>query len=160
MMATKNVEELAIELGRCMTEIKNHLRQFIQAKIKEDNINLTYEMLELLACLWNKDGINQQELADITIKDKSSMTYLVDNLVKRNMVTRVADENDRRNNLIYLTAKGRGLQKRLHPWVLEMYGKATSGLCCAEVEESLLLMRKMIGNMKCPTPIPAAPPAQ
>jgi len=150
-MGTKNVEELAVELGRCMTEMKNHLRQFIQAKIKEENIDLTFEMLELLACLWNKDGINQQELADITIKDKSSMTYLVDNLVKRNMVTRVADENDRRNNLIYLTKQGRALQTTLHPWVLEMYGKATADLCCADIEGSLTIMRKMIGNMKCPS---------
>lgn len=150
MMVTKNVEELAVELGRCMTEMKNHLRQFIQAKIKEDNIDLTFEMLELLACLWNKDGINQQELADITIKDKSSMTYLLDNLVKRNMVTRVADENDRRNNLIFLTPQGRELQQRLSPWVMEMYAKATADICCADVETSLVLLRKMIGNMKCP----------
>ena len=149
MTATKNVEELAIELGRCMTEMKNHLRQFIQAKIKENNIDLTFEMLELLACLWNKDGINQQELADITIKDKSSMTYLVDNLVKRGMVSRVPDDNDRRNNLIFLTKEGKSLQKKLHPWVLEMYGKATADVCCADIEESLLLLRKMIGNMKC-----------
>src|SRR5919206_3993343 len=100
-MATKGITELALELGRAMTEMKNHMRQFIQAKIKESGINLTFEMLEIMACLWNKDGINQQELADITIKDKSSMTYLVDNLAKHNMVTRMPDENDRRNNLIF-----------------------------------------------------------
>ncbi|HWB28799.1 MAG TPA: MarR family transcriptional regulator [Chitinophagaceae bacterium] len=149
-MKTKNVEELAIELGRCMTEMKNYLRQFIQAKIKEDNINLTFEMLEILGCLWNRDGINQQELANITIKDKSSMTYLVDNLVKRNMIKRVPDENDRRNNLIYLTKEGKELQTRLYPWVVEMYAKATADVCCADVEGSLTLMKKMIGNMQCP----------
>src|ERR1700722_9754253 len=110
VMATENISELSLELGRAMTEMKNYLRQFIQSKIKEHNISLTFEMLEILACLWQQDGINQQEITDKTIKDKSSMTYLVDNLVKRGMVKRVADKNDRRNNLIFLTKKAKLLQ--------------------------------------------------
>lgn len=147
-MATKTITELALELGRAMTEMKNYMRQFIQAKIKESGINLTFEMLEIMACLWNKDGINQQELADITIKDKSSMTYLVDNLVKRNMVTRMPDENDRRNNLILLTKEGKLLQKKLYPWLMEMYEKATVDVNISDIQSSLSLIRKMIGNMK------------
>jgi DNA-binding MarR family transcriptional regulator len=147
-MVTKNITELALELGRAMTEMKNYMRQFIQAKIKESGMNLTFEMLEIMACLWNKDGINQQELADITIKDKSSMTYLVDNLVKRNMVTRMPDENDRRNNLIFLTKEGRLLQKRLYPWLMEMYEKATVDVNVSDIQSSLSLIKRMIGNMK------------
>jgi len=147
-MATKSITELALELGRAMTEMRNYMRQFIQAKIKESGINLTFEMLEIMACLWNKDGINQQELADITIKDKSSMTYLVDNLVKRNMVTRMPDENDRRNNLIFLTKEGKLLQKKLYPWLMEMYEKATVDVNISDIQSSLLLIKKMIGNMK------------
>src|SRR5580704_525469 len=115
-MGKKNTAEMALELGRCMTEMKNFLRQHIQSKIKEHKIDISFEMIEIMACLWNKDGINQQEIADIVIKDKSSMTYLVDNLVKRNMVSRKVDEDDRRNNLIYITKQGRLLQKKLHPW--------------------------------------------
>lgn len=147
-MATKSIIELALELGRSMTEMKNCMRQFIQAKIKESGINLTFEMLEIMACLWNKDGINQQEIADITIKDKSSMTYLVDNLVKRNMVARMPDENDRRNNLIFLTKEGKLLQKKLYPWLLEMYEKATIDIDIADMQSTLALIQQMNTNMK------------
>lgn len=139
---------MALELGRCMTEMKNFLRQHIQSKIKEHRIDITFEMLEIMACLWNKDGINQQELADITIKDKSSMTYLVDNLVKRNMVSREPDTNDRRNNLICLTKEGKFLQKKLHPWILEMYDKAAFGSQQSEIEKSIKLIKRMTGNLK------------
>jgi len=147
-MATENRAELALELGRSMAEMRNYLRQFIQAKIKESGINLSFEMLEILACLWKKDGVNQQEIADLAIKDKSSMTYLVDNLAKRNMVTRVADENDRRNNLIFLTKEGRTLQKKVAPWLLEMYNKATGGIEPEDLEASITLTKKMIDNLK------------
>jgi DNA-binding MarR family transcriptional regulator len=147
-MGTKSITELALEFGRGMTELKNYMRQFIQAKIKESGINITFEMLEIMACLWTNDGINQQEIADITIKDKSSMTYLVDNLVKRNMVMRMPDENDRRNNLIFLTKEGKQLHKKIYPWLLEMYEKATIEVSTSDIESSLSLVKRMIENMK------------
>jgi DNA-binding MarR family transcriptional regulator len=105
-MTTKTKPETALEAGRAMAELRTHVRQFIQVKIKEHGINITFEMLEVMSCLWRQDGINQQEIAGITLRDKSSMTYLLDNLVKRKLVHRVEDENDRRNKLIYLQRKG------------------------------------------------------
>ena len=147
-MDTGNTTELARELGRCMIEMRNFLRQHIQYKIKEHKIDISFEMIEIMACLWNKDGINQQEISDIVIKDKSSMTYLVDNLVKRNMVTRKVDENDRRNNLIYITKEGRLLQMKLHPWIIEMYDKAAQGIQKTKISQAISLVKKMSENLK------------
>jgi DNA-binding MarR family transcriptional regulator len=147
-MKNKNVTELALDLGNLMTEMKNYLRQFIQLKIKENNINLTFEMLEVLACLWTKDGIKQQDIANITFKDKSSMTKLVDNLEKRKMIRRTADAEDRRNKLIYLTKQGKQLQEKLHPWVFEMYSKASLKINATDIKNATTLIRKMNKNLK------------
>ncbi|MFI5139083.1 MAG: hypothetical protein ACHQIM_14770 [Sphingobacteriales bacterium] len=46
-------------------------------------INITFEMPEKMACPWKKDGVNQQKCADLTLRDKSGMTQLLDNPVKR-----------------------------------------------------------------------------
>jgi DNA-binding MarR family transcriptional regulator len=81
MTVSKTKTEIALELGRAMTDLKNHLRRNIQLRIREQGIDLTFEMLEILSCLWKKDGVNQQELADLTLRDKSGITYLIDNLV-------------------------------------------------------------------------------
>jgi DNA-binding MarR family transcriptional regulator len=145
---TINTTELAPELGRCLLEMRNFLRQYIQAKIKEHKMDISFEMIEIMACLWNKDGINQQEIADIVIKEKFSMTYLVDNLVKRNMVSRKVDENDRRNNLIFITKQGRLLQKKLNPWILEMYDKAALGIQKTRITQSIQVVKKMSENLK------------
>ncbi len=145
---TSNTAELARELGRCLIEMRNFLRQYIQAKIKEHKIDISFEMIEIMACLWNKDGINQQEIADIVIKDKSSMTYLVDNLVKRNMVSRKVDADDRRNNLIYITKEGRLLQKKLNPWILEMYDQAALGIHKTKINQSIKVVKRMSENLK------------
>jgi DNA-binding MarR family transcriptional regulator len=140
--------ELAVDLGRAMSELRTYTRQQIQIKIKEHGINITYEMLEVMGCLWRKDGINQQEIADLTLRDKSSMTYLLDNLVKRGLVKRVEDENDRRNKLIYLTREGKELRGQLYPWVAEVYGMASEGVDTDSLQNSIGVLNEMINNLK------------
>src|ERR1700721_902510 len=117
----KRKNEIALELAFLMQELRNLTRRHIKKKIKDHGINLTYEMLEVMGSLWRKDGLNQQEIADRTLRDKSSMTYLLDNLIKRKLVKRLADENDRRNKLILLTKEGLALKDILYPWVAEVY---------------------------------------
>ncbi len=146
-MATVNKAEIALELGRAMQEMRNKTRQSIQLRMKENNMNLSFEMLEVLSCLWRKDGINQQEIADITLKDKSSMTYLIDNLVKREMVKRVEDGNDRRNKLIYLSDQAKNLKEQLYPWATELYAVATQDIDADELTTCLNLINKMVGNL-------------
>lgn len=146
-MTTKNIAELARELGRAHGEMRLYLRQYLQVKIKEHEVDISFELLEILAYLYRKDGVNQQELADVMVKDKSSMTYLIDSLVKREMVVRTEDPNDRRSKLIYLTAKGKQLEKKLSPWVVEIYEKATAGLKASDIQQALLLVQKMNENL-------------
>jgi DNA-binding MarR family transcriptional regulator len=147
-MATENIAELALKFGRSMTEMRNLLRQHVQEKLKVLQIDISFELLEVLSLLWRKDGVNQQELADTAVKDKSSMTYLIDNLVKRNLVTRKEDESDRRNKRIFLTDQGKQLYQRLYPPVLAMYRQATAEVDAAEIEKAISLVIKMNENLK------------
>src|SRR4051812_23936194 len=124
-MATESTAQLALEFGRSVTEMRNYVRQHLQLKIRDNELDISFELLEVLAFLWRKDGINQQELADMAVKDKSSMTYIIDNLAKRDLVLGIEDQDDRRNKRIFLTEKGKLLQKKIYPWVIEAYEKAT-----------------------------------
>jgi DNA-binding MarR family transcriptional regulator len=139
--------ELALAFGRNMNELRMQFRKYMQGKVRSLDLHLTYEMLEVMICLWRQDGVNQQLIADITLRDKSAMTYLVDNLIKRKMITRKEDERDRRNKLIYLTAEGKRLQETLQPWVSEMYDRATSGVEEASLVNGAALIEHMIKNL-------------
>jgi DNA-binding MarR family transcriptional regulator len=151
MTVLKTKTEIALELGRAMTDLKNHLRRNIQLRIREQGIDLTFEMLEILSCLWKKDGVNQQELADLTLRDKSGITYLIDNLVKREIVTRVEDEKDRRNRLVFLTEKGLVLKEQLKSWGADLYDSAIPDIDTQQLQDSLDLVNKMIANVKAST---------
>jgi DNA-binding MarR family transcriptional regulator len=120
----KTKREKTEQLALTIVRVNLAFRQFIQARFKSHNIDLTFEMLQVLGCLWQKDGINQQEIADLTVKDKASMTYLIDNLSRRQLGYRQEDSTDRRNKLIYLTTEGKKLRQIIHPWIEEMYAIA------------------------------------
>jgi DNA-binding MarR family transcriptional regulator len=147
-MAMEQSLELARDLSRALMEMRNYMRQHLQVRIRENNIDVSFELLEILGVLYKKDGINQQEIADILIKDKSSITYLIDSLTKRDLVERKEDENDRRNKLIYLTENGKHMKQTLHPWVEEIYEQATNGIKVAELEKAVALVQKMNDNLK------------
>ena len=135
--------DLSLSFGRSISELRTVFRKYMQSKIRSLDMHLTYEMLEVMICLWRQDGVNQQVIADITLRDKSAMTYLVDNLMKRKMIRREEDAKDRRNKLIFLTPEGRQLQETLQPWVSEMYDRATANMDA----DTLIAGKDIIENM-------------
>jgi DNA-binding MarR family transcriptional regulator len=142
------ISELALELGLAMGEMKNRLRQKIQAKINEYDPDLSFELIEILGLLSRNDGINQQEIGNKVSKDKSSITYLINSLVKRGLVQRIENKDDRRNKQIFLTIKGKQIVETVYPWALELYKKAAGDFNQNEIKNALLLVKKMTTNLE------------
>ena len=84
----------------------------------------------------------------MTFKDKPSMTRLIDNLEKQTLVTRSADKNDRRINIINLTEKGRNLEEMTQPIVATTMKAALNGLNEEEIETARILLNKVFNNVK------------
>lgn len=147
-MSEKEKTELAVDLGRAVAEMRNHINYLLQEKITQHAPHISFEMVEIMACLWKQDGVNQQQLAALTVKDKSSITHLVAKLERELLVTRVGDERDRRNKLVYLTPAGRQLRKKLYPWVLEVYEQAVTGISGEEIEGCVSLIKKITENVQ------------
>ncbi|WNI37935.1 MarR family transcriptional regulator [Chryseobacterium sp. SG20098] len=143
-----NISELALELGLAMSEMKSRLRQKIQSIINEYDSDLSFELIEILGLLSRNYGINQQEIGNKVSKDKSSITYLINSLVKRNLVERIADRNDRRNKQIFLTPKGKQIVETVYPWALDLYKKAADDIQEEEIIKALLLVKKMTANLE------------
>ncbi len=133
-----------------MTKVQLLFKAFIRNKFKENNVDLTFEMLQVLINLWAKQGFNQQELANVLLKDKASLTPLIDNLSKRGLVQRTEDANDRRNKLITLTQKGKEFEQQVQPWIEELFSIAGKGLTVQELTTSIALFEKMSGNFSTP----------
>ncbi len=80
---------------------------------RKNNISLTKEQWTILGVLWKNEGCTQQTLADQTSTDKPGITRLIDHLEKENLVERHPDANDKRLKLIFLTPKGKSIEKEV-----------------------------------------------
>jgi len=143
----KTKREATELFAKMVIRVNLAFRQFMQTKFKAHNIDLTFEMLQVLACLWQQDGINQQELADLTVKDKASMTYLLDNIARRGLVYRQEDSVDRRNKLIYLTEEGKAMKERIQPWVEEMYVLAGKSMTIDVINNAIAHLETIRNNV-------------
>jgi DNA-binding MarR family transcriptional regulator len=140
--------QLLISLTSAMKKAKAEFKTFLRMRLKENKINLTYEMLEVLLHLWVKDGVSQQELANVLHKGKASLTYLIDNLSKRNLVERAEDANDRRNKIITVLPEGMRLKNIINPWIDQMYVVAGKDISTEMIHDSIILFDKLQENLK------------
>lgn len=104
-----------------MLKTRMAFRQALQRVLKRNNIDITFEMLQILSCLWQEQGVSQQILAEKTAKDKACMTNLMANLEKKNWIMRQEDLTDRRNRLVYLTPAGEEISSRIRPLLQDFY---------------------------------------
>ena len=84
----------------------------LQEKLIINNLNISIEQWRLLYYLWDKDGINQLELATIANKEKSTITRQIAELEKKEFIIRIAGNIDKRNKLIYVTKKGKLIKEK------------------------------------------------
>lgn len=137
-------EVFTILTGKISTAIN---RTFLRAFALE-GVDITTEQWSVLACLWKKDGVTQQALCGLTLKDKPSMTRLIDNLEKRNLVIRMADSKDRRINLIHLTQSGIALQVKATEIVQKIASKTLSQISDEELNVCRSVLKKIMTNLQ------------
>lgn len=87
------------------------LAQTIGPKLKEQGYDMPTSCIGLLADLWKKDGVTQKELGISLIKTKSSIAKMLSQLEEFELIVKKDDQSDKRNKLIFVTKKGKELQK-------------------------------------------------
>jgi DNA-binding MarR family transcriptional regulator len=110
------------------------MRRTFTTTVENAGVQITPEEWVLLNRLWSQDGQRQTELAESTIKDRTTVTRLLDGMVKKGLVRRETDPDDRRAVLAWLTDEGKGLKRRLLPVMEKLLKEATAGISEKELE--------------------------
>ncbi|HEY0751738.1 MAG TPA: MarR family winged helix-turn-helix transcriptional regulator [Chitinophagaceae bacterium] len=119
----------------------------LQKKFNANGLNLTIEQWSILYHLWKNDGKSQQELCNDTFRDKPSITRLIDNLEKLNLVKRLPDEHDRRINKVVLTKQALKLQDQTMTMAEETLNEALEGVPAEQVELCKQVLQKVYDNL-------------
>ena len=110
-----------------------------RSKMGFSDLNLTDGQPKVLYILKAYEGCVQRELAELCDVKPSSMTLLLEGLIKKDLVTResMVNQNGKRVYRIYLTPKGHGIADKLYELMDTIEEECFRGI--SEDEKKLLL---------------------
>jgi DNA-binding MarR family transcriptional regulator len=126
-------------------QIDNLYKRAILEALRPLRINLAW--WRTLAELTEKGPLTTGDLARITVIERTALTRVVDQMVKRGFVRRLPRSGDHRVVEIHLAPEGRALYERILPEARAVYSRATAGLSPRQVKALITELKEIRGRL-------------
>lgn len=134
-------EELSLKLFIVMNRALEQLRKRATEDVKQHGLNLSeFAVLELL---YHKGPQPIQIIGKKVLLASSSITYVIDKLEEKQLITREACAKDRRVFHVTLTAEGNALIEGIFPSHREAIAEMFEKLTVEEKEAAIELVKKI-----------------
>ena len=115
-------------------------RQFAQRRFIEAGLDITIDQWLVLNAISEKPDLSQLEIAERVFKDASSVTRIIDLLIKKEYLQRETHEWDRRRFSLGLTKEGQAVMKKIANVVEQNRAQALKEIS----EDQLLQMQQTL----------------
>ena len=102
---------VAFGVAKLFRQISN----LLQDVFTNSGYKFTNEQLWVLMLLWEKEGVSQQSIGNRLVRDKATISHLINVLERKTVVYRVLDPKDERQKMIFLTEKGVKMKGEVQP---------------------------------------------
>lgn len=123
-------------------------RKISQKNIKKIVNDITVDQCLLLIMINQNSDYSQKEIAELIFKDNTSITRIIELMVKKEYLTRTINEVDRRKFNLEITEKGKKTIELLTPVIHKNRQIALEGLSENEIELLDKILTKIISNCK------------
>lgn len=121
------------------------VQRYLHQKIAP--FGVTLGMWYFLRALWHQDGLTQRELSTIVGTMEPTTLNAIKSMETSGLVHRVRNDQDRRKINVYLTPRGRQLEKELMPLALEVVEAAVEGFSKRERDLFLASLSRVQHNL-------------
>ncbi len=122
-------------------------RQFAQKNIKNAGFDITIDQWLVLKTIQEDNSISQQQLAIKVFKDFSSITRIIELLVKNGYLIRDFHKEDRRRFEVTLSPKGAEIVTSLEPVIHQNRSQALNGIPLSEINFLQTILSKITSNI-------------
>lgn len=130
-----------IELIDSIKDMRFIIQSYFKKQLKNNDLGITVEMLEVLMVLSRNNQINQKEIADRVRKNKANLTPIIHKLSLKGLLLRQEDPSDRRNNIIFLTDKGKKLCRVYNKMFEEFYANFLKDVDIQNLNKTITMLR-------------------
>ena len=107
---------------------------------------LTGGKWKVIIVLSIEEGITQKHLADMAFVEAPTLVPVIDKMEKEGYLTRQPDPKDRRNNLIFMTEKSKGIVDPIIDCILEIRDMALNKISEEEMEKAKKVLQQITAN--------------
>jgi len=131
----------------------NHLGFLLRKQLAQDfakaGHNVTAEEWAVLLVLQVDDGLTSTELSNRTLRDKTTVTRMIDRMVEKGRVERVPDPDDRRVQRLHLSDQGYALFDKLAVLAGRMIARSVEGIDADDLDQTVRTLNRIADNMLC-----------
>jgi len=137
--------DVANSLGMQVILTSKSLERLAEVEMK-NRLSLTGSQWKIILALNLSDGLSQKELAEKIYVDGSTLVPIMDKMEREELVERIPDPKDRRNNRIFLTKKSESVVDSIIEIILQVRKLAYKGLSQGELESARAILKKIMDN--------------
>ena len=146
-MVKNNKLKSDINLGMLIAQVHRlSTKKFVQNS-HNSGIDISMDQWLVLGPIWENEGISHKEISEYSLKDKTSVTKIIDTLEKKNLVVRVPDQLDHRIKRVVLSNKGKKLFSEVIPVMELTRDQLRKGITEKEVELLRSVLSKIYKNL-------------
>jgi MarR family transcriptional regulator for hemolysin len=120
------------DIGMLSNKINKKLIHYLNIKLEK--FNITTEQWLVLIRLSKQNKVSQKNLAEVSSKDQSTLTRIIDILERKNFIERHPNKEDRRSIAIHITAVGLDTCKKVNPFLEDIFKDILKGISDERLE--------------------------
>tara|TARA_Y100000588_G_C14112440_1_gene863635 strand:- start:718 stop:1167 length:450 start_codon:yes stop_codon:yes gene_type:complete len=98
-----------MNLGMLIRSAHNSMTERFVQNVFDSGLDISMDQWMVLGPIWQLESPSQKDLGEICLKDKPSITRIIDSLEKKSLVVRIPDQIDHRIKRVVLTNSGKQL---------------------------------------------------
>jgi DNA-binding MarR family transcriptional regulator len=123
------------------------VRKELALRFQDNGFDVGPEEWAILLILWNKGPQTPSALADATIRDRTTVTRLIDGMVTKSLVKRDPDPNDRRKMRVQVDDLGMSYKDGMVAVAQGLIAETLDGISSEDAEITTRTLRRMSLNL-------------
>ncbi len=139
--------KIHMEMGMLLSmAYRSMTRRFVH-NTHESGLDISLDQWMVLGPVWQLKNPSHKDLSEFSMKDKTSITRIVDMLEKKNLVVRVNDQLDQRIKRVVLTHEGKQLFNHVLPIMEKTREEVRQGISDSEIDSFKRVLVQINKNM-------------
>ena len=151
MNAENEIVDFENSIGPWLGKTVKIIEYYLQEALDKQGIDLSKEQMIVLKKLHEQDGLNQNELAFLTLRNKSSLTRLLRKMESKKYIIREQSKEDKRINNVFLTDLGKSTFQESGPVIYHLIQTMEQNISNSEKKQIIEILKKIQQNFNSKT---------